>query len=493
MIKINKRALDISGICILLFLNVLSTVWNPLGILIGVCVYIVVYAQLFSGNTKRAFLTFIICMASSFEVNSFVYYNEASRNLYSMLLLPYVSVYPFYLTIYLFTFLLYYKYQKMFHNKLRTHRNIKSLATYIPIMIISGFVMGVLTYLVNDNGIAGLNWYLGDFFRVTFQSLAMMCIIISSAILFVCDDDCYITYSKTFETFLVSSLIVGLFTGLLGWHGYYGSNPNILLMPLCVSIAPIVAIFPLYEKKKANVFYLILTILFIIESFFYGSLMGSKFYMVLGLLIFVYYFKAAQRSKVLDVMVITLGVLGIIISYSSIFESTSIDTYVGWKLTQLIDMFKFSGRTFLEWYENIAVSPRYRLEEFINIFLEYLKKPVYIIFGKGNAGTITHLWGNLNWNVTLGNFPEEQVASRVYRSMHESVNILFLRHGFIGLAFFIKMMKEEIRLMFKSRWALAGFIWIFFYWGAYQSWWIGAVMLVMSLYEGSRIEGDLRQ
>jgi hypothetical protein len=48
------------------------------------------------------------------------------------------------------------------------------------------------------------------------------------------------------------------------------------------------------------------------------------------------------------------------------------------------------------WYENMPTSPRYRVSEFANICLEYIKKPYYFIFGKEYVSTFKDYIGGFN-------------------------------------------------------------------------------------------------
>ena len=65
--------------------------------------------------------------------------------------------------------------------------------------------------------------------------------------------------------------------------------------------------------------------------------------------------------------------------------------------------------------------------------------------------------------------------------MHESINVIFLRHGILGIVFIVSTFTSAVKKITKSPWAIGGIIWFVFYWGIYISWWMGAAMLVMAL------------
>lgn len=487
MIKVKKKHIQIIQIMFIIYLNLLSTKWNFLGIIISLAEWLVIYFCIFNKRYEEAFLILIISMATAFEINSFVYYKEESRILYSIYRMPYVSNHFFIVSLFLVLSLMYLKYKSNFHSNVKKHKYLYTLLRFIVVIIFTGTLTGILGYIVNDNEVQSTSWYLHNYLRVTSQYLAVASIIFITVILLIANSGFYLKITNLLENYLVAMGIMALFSGLVGWHGYYGSDANILLMPLSVSLCPIIMIFPLFDRENKNrKSYFLLAVIFLAESMRYGSLMGSKFYVIPFLIIFIYFFKETQRRKIIDILVVAAITALLLFFIVSDFNILTFNEYTKWKFTQLIGFFRFSDKGFMEWYMGIGESPRYRIEEFINIFLEYCKKPMYFLFGKGYGGTIKHLWGNLRWDIVLANYSEDQVSSRTYAVMHESLNKIFISNGVVGVWFFISMIYRIMKSFMKSKWAIAGLIWFAFYWGSYQSWWIGAVMFVLTLYEGEK-------
>jgi hypothetical protein len=350
-------------------------------------------------------------------------------------------------------------------------------------MFFSGILTGLLTFLFNDNGIGDYSWTTTAFFTTSLRILSLMCFVSTGFYLVISSDIVKREIESTFAEILFSYGIVGTLTVLLGWHGYYGVNEAIMLMPLASSLCPVLIILPSFYNVKKPYLYYIVSIGFTFESLFYSSLMGSKFYLVPLLGILVAIVTSFRKGKIKIFLVTTIIILIIAISSADIMNLISASSFGNWKFTQFLNTFTFSaGRGGLDsWYRNIDASPRFRVDEFVNIFIEYMNKPWFALFGKGNAGTITHTWGTTNWQNVNGAFSEAQISSGIYMNVHESANVLFLRHGLTGLYFFVFTVWNLLKRLFKSPWTLGGLIWFIFFWGVYVSWWIGAVMLIFAL------------
>ena len=106
---------------------------------------------------------------------------------------------------------------------------------------------------------------------------------------------------------------------------------------------------------------------------------------------------------------------------------------------------------------------------------------MYFLFGKGFAGTTLHHTNLLDWERGGGTFSREQITHGIYYQMHESINLIYLRHGLCGLTFFISMISSLIKHIKCSPWAAIGLIWFVFYWGFGNTLWIGAVAIVLAL------------
>ena len=483
----NKRTLTVSlkntiYISCLLLLHVYGTKSSSfMYAALAIEVFLIVYC-LIKGNLCSAFIFTAISLACSMEVSSFVYPNSMTRPLYSIFSIPALSIFPFYILTGLLFVLSYQKNRKyLYEYSKRTP--IRRFLRALPLLFFTGLLTGLISILINDNNIAEYSWYGTAFFTTNLRILSLICFVASGAYLVIANPINKSNIETRFIELLFAFGIVGLVTVVFRWHGYYGAIEEIMLMPLASSLCPMLIVIPSFYKVRKPFLFYVVPIVYTISTLFYNSLMGSKFYMVPLLALLIAAITSMQKGK-LKILIISI-IVGLILLLNSgnIFSLVAGNSFGNWKLSQFINLFSLSsgGNGIAGLYNNMDASPRFRIDEFVNIALEYFRKPGYALFGKGNCGSIIHTWGTTNWQSTNGAFSDYQISSGIYINMHESINVIFLRHGIVGLLFFVRTMIDVIKRVFKSPWALGGLVWFLFYWGIYISWWIGAMMLVLSL------------
>lgn len=482
---VSKRFLNISInrillISLFIFLNVFSSTVSYVGAVLSICEVIVIGLLLLKGDIINSFIILLICISGSLEMSSFVYLNGDGHTLYSIYNLPVLSIFGFYFITFLIFIMSYQKYAHRCHESLRDNRGIRKFLKDLPLLFITGLFTGLIAILVNDNGINAYSWSSTALITNSLRILSMMCFI-ATGVYLLSDSRNYSRVESTIVEILFSFIVVSSITVILGWHGYYGRITNIMLMPLASSLCPMLFVIPAFYKVKRPILYYVSAGAFTVESMFLNSLMGSKFYMIPLFSLLIYVVVTMRRGRFKSLILIGIGFLLVLVNSGSILNLITGTEYGQWKYNQFINVFNFSGGGLVNWYNNVDASPRFRIDEFVNIALEYVHKPFYALFGKGNAGSIIHRWGTTDWNRGNGTFADYQISSGIFLSMHESINVLFIRHGLVGLFFFLSTVISAIKRVLKSPWAIGGIMWIFFYWGIYISWWIGAIMLVMSM------------
>lgn len=93
------------------------------------------------------------------------------------------------------------------------------------------------------------------------------------------------------------------------------------------------------------------------------------------------------------------------------------------------------------WLNGLGSSVGIRVEQIVNVIIEFMKNPMYILFGKGFGGTITHSWGIYNWNTTSA-FSEVQIASKVYSNLHTGMAELMINFGLAGACIVLYLIKK---------------------------------------------------
>lgn len=139
----------------------------------------------------------------------------------------------------------------------------------------------------------------------------------------------------------------------------------------------------------------------------------------------------------------------------------------------------------MDWYIKMNDSIGVRIESFINIILEYIHKPYFLLFGKGYGGSIVKHWINFNWDIYGSSFPNVQIDNQIYSSFHLGVSEIFINFGVLGAILFINVTikaAKEILHNKKNIWIIIGFLWLFFFYTFYYSLCFGVACLCYGLY-----------
>lgn len=159
------------------------------------------------------------------------------------------------------------------------------------------------------------------------------------------------------------------------------------------------------------------------------------------------------------------------------------DSYVAYKLTTFINLFDITkGKD--EWLNLIGPSIGIRVESLVNIVLELLKKPYYLLFGKGFGGSVNRYWGIYNWNISGATFPDVQIKYGVYSSFHVGLFEILINMGLLGLMIGFILIRDCIKSIFKcNKWLLFGTVWILIFLYFYHSMFICMIALCVGYYE----------
>lgn len=479
-----KTVLQFFIFIILYILNSLGAKIPTIGLVVATAEWGYLIFCWFHKRFLNAFLAMIVFITTSMETTIFTvetgYENAVVYSIYS---LPLVRSLPFYFMVIFLAYALFTEYRMIFPPKLLNQKALMRLLFFLPILFFSSVLTGCIVYLLNDNGVADSSWYFTNYIQISIKVFALMALIFSTLIIVVTDERNRYKLEKTMEVLLISCVFATTITLFLGWRGYYGSKGSLILMPLSASICSVLILFSAF-KKNYKFLYFAMGLLFTLEIIFVaGSQMGSKFYIIPFSSFCVFLFVLIKNGRINILIGLVLIVLLSLFFSGLYISSISFDDYTVWKFSQLLRMFDFKT-SFKEWYLLLDNSPRFRIDEFMSILYEYIQKPWFFLFGKGVAGTVTHHWGITIWDVKgSGAFSDYEIESGIYMFMHESLNVLFLRHGLLGLIFFITTMMSLLKRLDRTPWALVGFIWMFLYWGIYRSWWIGAIALVVALFD----------
>lgn len=425
------------------------------------------------------YLLFIVSL--SIESNLFAF---GSREivLYNIFNLPYLK-------IYLFLFILALADLRILQaaisslNHMPGHSKIRKFANMFLIMCIVGLFMTCLTYLINDNNIfvnSGMFSFVArDIYHAFFTCTVLIHII-------------YFINQSNKNLNLLEECVCGMLVGvsmsapvLLILGNYYTSGSSLYITcPLLLFFAPGL-ILKAFEKKHGFVCLVCGVISLLVQLFYTVGIAGAWWLYVM--LIFASLFfrmlsiKKMPLIKIFLWMIFFIGLIGIA---GKVFSPLS-NSHVSYKFESITNMIKNRGGLY-NWYLALNGSIRVRVEEIVNIFIEFVEKPWFIPFGKGYGGTILKHWGISNWNVSGSTFDDIQIAHQTFSTLHMGFAELMINFGFIGIAFVIYVIRLIVKEMFRSdgnAWILMGGFWLLFFYGCYYGFIVGLVWLIIGLYQ----------
>ena len=259
--RINGRYVDrelynfgiVIGLTLLFYVNVLSTKYNKLGIVIGKVGILIVFLLLSINKITISYLFFLAFLTTTIEVQEFVYGYVLPDNLVvrNFLILPGFHLWPVYIyNIVVFAYL-FLQLRISIWRKILRFKGVKCLYFFSLLTLFAGLTMTIITYLMNDNGITDMYWLL-DKFQAEFYRISMVFFTIQINIMLLIRYPEYkgqlVSFSKAI---FLSIVLAGYISVFSGYHGYYGDRSDIMLLPL-FSFFFTIDIYCLSEKKKTS-------------------------------------------------------------------------------------------------------------------------------------------------------------------------------------------------------------------------------------------------
>lgn len=467
----------------LLLLNLYSTRFAFLGQAIGVIEIFLLYILLLKRDFSTYILLYIVFLITSFEVSLFVS-ADIGEIFYGFIRLPAVGSYHLFILLVLpiCMFLLKGKYSMDFQN----HKILKRFILGLFMVYVFSMFSTLLTIFLNDNGILDLPFYREFLIGDIFSHFITVGLVLNLVILLLNND----TFAGNLEKWLLGSLIsfsiVAPLSILLGFSGNYGGRDSILL-PLSSFFVIILVTFPFYKEYRNKVIFFALGIILLFSMLYLPSPLGGKWWLVLFLVITLIVLTFYKNSKIqkkfitnIFITIILVPVMTLLILSSSVnerdFEEGTLHQLKFEQALQILLIWED------DWFFNLPSSPKFRIDEFVNILLEYSEKPQYLLFGKGLGGSTQHHTNFLNWN-NEDAFTLNQIQANVYFDLHETVNVFFLKFGLFGLIFLFSTLFVCIKHAFKNPWLIIGAVWLVFYYSIYFSMLFGMACLILGLYQ----------
>ena len=332
----------------------------------------------------------------------------------------------------------------------------------ILLMSAAGLVMGIINIIINDNNIQGINNILWVFLERVYTYIGMVTLPIMVFYFVLKNDKGAVNKLKETLYGILIAIVIGQFASLLfGKTGHHGDSTTLLVTTAAFYI-PFLIIFLFYK----NYYYRKITFI----AGFFGALISVYFNpsgkaLIVVVLLPVLLFLLLLKRKNKRGLLIYCGAVTIFLLIGGVFlfklmETNSLFSY---KLYQVESMVSFWKKG---WWENMASSPKWRIVEFIDILIEYAKKPWMFIFGKGFMGSILdHTGYFMQRGASRSAFSLIQWENGTFFSVHETLNVFFLINGLTGLAMIFYIIKTNLKHMEKTPYIIIGSVWFLLFVG----------------------------
>lgn len=466
-------------VLIILMLNSLGSYFSFIPAILAI-IEIVYLLYLFVKKDTKKYVAFLLI----FTITSMERVGMVTGNLYSIMYIPFVRGYHYYILLFLPFLIIIKDYKFLIRQILSTKKKAITIFVFgLMAMFVLNLLTSVVTFFVDDNALV-TSGYFFLFFRRTFLSnYTIICVIVLMYYhIFKYND--FIGFMKKILISIALAIVLNtLFCALFNCVYQYGKT-DILMLTLSNFYLPMFSLFIFFKDYKKNkVLFILISIIAILFSILYPSVLAGKWWMVIIatiILIFIYSVKPLYKKnkKLFITASITGFVLLLILLKSNVYMLID-DPLLQGKLIQVVKLFDIGNP---DWFSNIPSSPRFRIEEFINVMGELINKPLYLIQGKGMAGSVVPMYNEGAW-YDLGAFTAAEIQIGIFYNVHETINVLALRSGLIGISFFMYFILKSILNLYKSPWLIIGVVWFVFYLTVFPTLWFGLIAFMIGLIE----------
>lgn len=469
---------------LLLLIHIFTVKFPLLSVSIATIEFFICFFYLLKKRLEDYLLLLLLFAVTNFDVSSFVF-GELNSFAYSLYIFPVFNTYPFVFLLLTPLFLIYRK-NRFFCWVKKIKCNNKSLYFLLRFaiwMIPVGFIMGLISIIVNDNNIRGTGNI--KYFFLDLLKLGLYSLLIVYFTYLVIHKDAYVRLKKSMLSMLIGIIFAAFISVMLGKHGYYGDK-EIVLIPLSFFFSTLIVLFLFYSEYKCRMLLTICSIIALWLQISTSNALGGKSWLAIVYIIFSIIIILFQQKNKLLIFGIFLIIIPFFITYERIVENQkNTDKLSSEKLiqaTMLISIFD------IDWYEYMPLSPKYRIEEALNTGIEYIQKPFFMFLGKGFGGSMKDHRNSLGFYNEAA-FSDDQYRNGTFVSLHETFNVIFLKFGLWGILYWLLCIKRGIKYFFVSPWLIIGTLWFILFWGysLNLAFW-GIASLVLGFYETNKFQ-----
>lgn len=333
----------------------------------------------------------------------------------------------------------------------------QTLIKKLSLFTLTGALVGILTYLSNDNGFR-LKSGSFSFFINTYYSYFLPYIEIMVFSWAICSHKELLPKLKKVLFSIIIALAIVFIACLVfenyGNRGGFNSLQvsDVYFLLVC---SIILIVYPEFNYVSKIVL-CVSSVIILSLSLLYNT--SGKIVIIAGIIPILMFIITKRNSSSIKVfwfifLAILLLFFIIFVVFPVFIEKSQLLKIKFLQAQQLLSI----GRG--NWFDSIPASPRMRISEFLNIGYELLIKPWFLPLGKGFCGTVKDGLG-LFAGLSEFDFSEWELQLGAYNTMHESINCFFLVGGLMGLYVIFSILLKLYKNIHKSPWLIFGFVWI---------------------------------
>lgn len=329
----------------------------------------------------------------------------------------------------------------LFGEKRKKSRGFNFVRGLVIINVVA-FVVGLLLIMINDNNIRSLGGIARAFINEAYSMmfLPMAFVVAFAVIKRRCIHKMYeiglaiqaTLWATTFQ------MLVSLAGGLAGSYGVISTLQGSILN----FFIPLLIIYRFFQEDV--VFPRTTTIVGLVGSLLaltYNA--NGKIILLFGICLVIYWWYAFKRGSIFIRAFSLVAIVALVCSIPFVIPRLRQNALFNAKfgeVERLVNIFSSN------WLDELNMSARVRVEEIRDVFIEYSKKPLLAITGKGYLGSILDHTGFFATNITSsdGFVSDTEFVHRIYYALHEGARYLIM-YGGIGVVFMIRFIADAVK------------------------------------------------
>jgi len=322
------------------------------------------------------------------------------------------------------------------------------------LLFFSGTIMLFFTLIINDNDVLIFN----NLFLLVYNRLYYFLIPYFFFILYLTlsRKQNFLKELKTLFFFILVSISISKFFGIYFNIFSITVGQEVLLVTDINFFTPFLLLFALDLKSN---YLKMITFLLGISTIFLTIIYNpnGKSFLIILIVLLITLIKLFVKYRTYFIFIGGAS----IVFFLFILSTIQLDQLTINKFNEVLSVISFWRS---DWIDSLPTSPRYRVAQFINIFIEYLNKPYYFFFGKGYFGTYRDYINGFTEGY-LSAFTKQEYDNNIYYYVHDAVNIIPLTHGLFGIIATLSLFKKLLTSFSLSNYLIIGFVWFVFYYG----------------------------